>query len=337
MSRQSQDDQVAAAAAALKAAGVADADAAQCTPLSGGTYNTVVRVVLDDRRQWVVKVPPPAQTPALGYERDILRGEAVFYASAALAADIPVPEIVHSELDPHAACGPYLISTLRPGAPWHQLSGAIGDDERRRLREELGRLVARLHTVTGTGFGYPAEPFGPLSASWREAFTAMTDAVLDDAERYQAPLPVPPARVRELFAAAAGALDDVVRPALVHFDLWDGNLLLDGEAGARTLSGVIDGERMFWGDPVADFVSLALLGNLEEDADFVAGYAEVAGAPLFDASVRLRLALYRAYLYLIMLVETVPRGYPSEQSARTHQHVTPQLLAALRDMETTRA
>ncbi|MGY0064706.1 phosphotransferase family protein [Streptomyces sp. LZ34] len=337
MSRQPQEDQVTAAAAALKAAGIADADAARYTPLSGGTYNTVVRVALDDHRQWVVKIPPPPETPGLGYEHELLRGEVAFYASAATAADIPVPEVVHGELDPHAAHGPYLISTLRPGAPWHEIAGTIPDHERRRLREDLGRLVARLHTVAGTGFGYPAEPFGPSAATWRQAFTTMTDAVLDDAERFRVRLPVPAAGVRESFAAAAGVLDDVVRPALVHFDLWEGNLLLDGEAGARTLSGVIDGERMFWGDPVADFVSLALFGNVEDDADFLSGYAAVAGPPRFDPSVRLRLALYRAYLYLIMLVETVPRGYPPEESARTQRHVTPQLLAALRDMEAARA
>ncbi|MGO4754961.1 aminoglycoside phosphotransferase family protein, partial [Streptomyces sp. 2MCAF27] len=79
MCRQPQDDQVAAAAAALKAAGVADADAARYTPLSGGTYNTVLRVDLDDHRQWVVKIPPHPDTPRLGYEHELLRGEVLFY------------------------------------------------------------------------------------------------------------------------------------------------------------------------------------------------------------------------------------------------------------------
>lgn len=140
--------------------------------------------------------------------------------------------------------------------------------------------MARLPTVTGTGFGYPAEPFGRSTATWRQAFTAMADAVLDDAGRYRVRLSVPPDRVREMFAAAAGVLDDVVRPTLVPFDLWEGNLLLDGEAGARTLSGVIDGERMFWGDPVADFVLLALFGNVEDDADFLSSYAGRPSAAL---------------------------------------------------------
>ncbi|MEU5608566.1 aminoglycoside phosphotransferase family protein [Streptomyces sparsogenes] len=297
-----------------------------------------------------MKIPPPLSAPGLSHEKKLLRGEVAFYTSAATAPDIPVPTVLHSELDPYAAGGPHLISTLCPGRPWNELSEKIRDDERRRLRRELGAVVARLHTVAGTGFGYPAAPLGPPPAAWRQTFTAMIHAVLDDADRYRGRLPVSPARVRELLAAAAGVLDDVVRPVLVHFDLWEGNLLLDGEPGARTLSGVIDGEpgartlsgvidgeRMFRGDPVADFVSLALLGNLEDDADFLAGYEAVAGPLRFDASVRLRLALYRVYLYLIMLVEVAPRDYPPEQVARTRKHVTPQLLAAVREVETARA
>ncbi|MDX3227869.1 hypothetical protein [Streptomyces sp. ME19-01-6] len=69
--------------------------------------------------------PPPLETPTLGYEHELLRGEVGFYTSAATAADIPVPEVVYGELDPHAVSRPYLISTLRPGTPWHAISGTI--------------------------------------------------------------------------------------------------------------------------------------------------------------------------------------------------------------------
>ncbi|MFD5112866.1 phosphotransferase family protein [Streptomyces sp. NPDC058391] len=330
MNQHHQEDR---AALVLKAAGVTDAETARYEPLAGGTYNTVVRVTLPDGRQWVVKIPPPSHTPGLSYERGLLRGEAVFYTAAATAGDVPVPEVVHSDFDGTTTPDPYLIMTGRPGSPWHEAAETLPDEERRRLRERLGHLVATLHTVTGPGFGYPAEPLGPLAATWRQAFTAMTDAVLGDAERYQAWLPVPLARIGELFTAASDVLDEVSRPALVHFDLWQGNLLLDGEAGTRTLSGIIDGERMFWGDPVADFVSLALFANIEEDADFLAGYAAGGGSTVFDASVRRRLALYRGYLYLIMLVEVVPRDCPAEERLWARRTVGPQLVAALRELE----
>lgn len=325
-----------ALSAVLGAVGVPPESVASCDPLAGGTYNAVARVRLTDGRQWVVKTPPPGGDH-LAYERDLLVNEVTFYTSAAaLAEETAVPGLVHSGLDPARPGGAYVVMTERPGQPWHEVAGALADDEARRLRAELGRIVGRLHTVPGPGgFGYPSAALGPLAPTWRGAFTAMTDAVLDDAEAYGARLPRTPADIRRRIGAASYVLDDVTRPALVHFDLWQGNILVAGAPGARRIGGVIDGERMFWGDPVADFVSLALFGDMEQDEDFLAGYGESApGGPVeFDASLRLRLALYRAYLYLIMLVETVPRQASGEQLEWTWNEVAPRLEAALGEVE----
>lgn len=321
--------------AVLRSVGLTEDRITRCAPLAGGTFNTVSRVTLTDGSDRVVKIPPPA-TPGtlMGYERNLLVNEAVFYTSADGSA--PVPRLLHSELDPAAPTGPYIVMSACPGRPWSEFApGSLSATEVRTLRTDLGRTVARLHTVTNpAGFGYPSLAVGPLSPSWRQAFTAMTDAVLADADTYRARLPRPAAGIRALLAAASPALDDVTRPALVHFDLWQGNLLVDGEPGARTIGGIVDGERMFWGDPVADFVSLALFGNMAEDEDFLAGYADGSGRPVaFDASVRLRLALYRCYLYLIMLVETVPRRAAQEDLDWAWTHVAPQLESALADVE----
>ncbi|MFD0023413.1 phosphotransferase family protein [Streptomyces sp. NPDC058382] len=323
-----------ALSAVLGSVGMPPERIASHQPLTGGTYNAVTRVSFADGREWVVKIPPPVKAGAhLAYERDLLVGEVTFYTAAATLPEMAaVPRVVHSGLDPAAPEGAYVIMTACPGQPWHELAGAMADGEEPRLRAELGRTVGRLHTVSGPdGFGYPSGALGPLAPTWRQAFTAMTDAVLDDALTYAARLPRAVAEIRRLLDAASSVLDDVTRPALVHFDLWQGNILVTGEPGARRIGGIIDGERMFWGDPAADFVSLALFGNIEEDADFLRGYGESApGGPVgFDDSLRLRLALYRSYLYLIMLVETVPRGTSGEQLEGTWNAVAPRLEAAL--------
>ncbi|SCE11243.1 MULTISPECIES: phosphotransferase family protein [unclassified Streptomyces] len=314
----------------LRALGVGDRDLASCTPLTGGTYNTVTRVTLTDGRDWVVKTPPP-HTAGLRYERDLLVNEVAFCTAAAQAAGAAIPRVVRSEPDPAAPTGAYLVMTACPGRPWHESDGLEDTGDEARLRTQLGSLVGRLHSITGPGgFGCPAQPFGPLAPTWRTAFTAMTEAVLADAETYRAPLPYAVDRIRTVLARAAPVLDDVTRPALVHFDLWPGNLLVTGEPGARAVGGIIDGERMFWGDPVADFVSLALFGELERDREFLDGYAESTGVRAeFGASVRLRLDLYRSYLYLIMLVETVPRDVGEEAAREARQLVAPHLVAAL--------
>jgi aminoglycoside phosphotransferase (APT) family kinase protein len=308
--------------------GVDPADVVEAVPLSGGTYNALTRVTLRDGGEVVVKVPPAVEVPGLAYEQDLLASEILYYTSAAtVGADVPVPEVVSSSLDPDR---PFLVMSLRPGVPWSELREKLEDGEQRRLRRELGGLIARLHTVKGREFGYPGGRFGGPAASWRAAFGAMTAGVLADAERYGAWLPETPDRIRELLAAVGPALDAVTVPALVHYDLWEGNVLLDGPPGERVVSGIIDGERMFWGDPLAEFVSPALLGDITQDPDFLAGYAAAAGAPVvLDDAALLRLSAYRVYLYLIMVVESVPRGYDADHLVWVRDNPGRQLVVEL--------
>ncbi|WP_406176517.1 DUF3626 domain-containing protein [Streptomyces sp. NBC_00996] len=92
---------------------------------------------------------------------------------------------------------------------------------------------------------------------------------------YHAWLPRPVDEVARTAKTAYDALDEVTVPRLVHFDLWRGNILVERPAGtAPRIGGLIDGERMFWGDPLADFVSLALLADIKQDKDFLTGYQE---------------------------------------------------------------
>ncbi|MFD3920967.1 phosphotransferase family protein [Streptomyces sp. NPDC058595] len=312
-------------AAILRAAGVrAGVDGYEA--LSGGTYNSLYRVRLDDGGRLVLKLPPEDGTPRLTYEGELLVNEGEFYRRAG-GSGVPVPEVVRLASDS-------LLMTELPGEPWSALANGVGGAEYERLRGELGSYVAQLHTVTGTRFGYPSEAV-PTSGSWREALMAMLEAVLGDAERFGARLPVSGERVRELIRAAVPALDEVTVPALVHFDLWQGNVLLTGEAGERRIGGVIDGERMFWGDPLAEFASLNLFGEPEDDPALLAGYRAGGGDTGFDDSARLRMALYRCYLYLIMLVEGVPRAYPPARTAVTRRTAGTALILALGLISTT--
>jgi aminoglycoside phosphotransferase (APT) family kinase protein len=292
-------------AAALAGAGVSWDRVADCRSLAGGTFNDVHLASLADGTRLVVKIPPGPATPVLCYEQGILGTEALYYRLAGRCG-VTVPAVI--AVDAADVSGGYLVMRYCPGSPWPELEPLPSGAERDELRAGLGRLVACLHTVTGTGFGYPSGALGPLRESWRAAFLEMVNAVLADAERFAVTLPRPAADIRDLFARRATVLDEVTTPVLVHFDLWDGNILVEsGPAGGRQIGALIDAERAFWGDPLAEFVSLALFTDIERDTAFLRGYRDAGGSVTFDSATRQRLSLYRAYLYLIMWVEAVPR------------------------------
>lgn len=304
----------------LGSAGIPPGHLARLRPLGGGTYNLVEEVTLTDGGRYVLKTAPTG--PGLAHERQLLVSEADFYGAAAKAG-VPAPRVV--VLD-----GDTLLMTLCPGDPWDD---SLMNGEVASLRRELGRQVARLHEITGPGYGYPSGALGPLAPDWRTAFTGMFDAVLDDARRYRARLPRTADDIARTAGSAYGALDEVTVPRAVHFDLWQGNILVDRASGPPRIGGLIDGERMFWGDPLADFVSLALLGDIRKDEAFLTGYRDAGGRAEFDTPARLRYALYRSYLYLIMLTETVPREMGEEHLRRRQETVVPELLAALGEID----
>jgi aminoglycoside phosphotransferase (APT) family kinase protein len=308
----------------LAQAGIDPDQVADAAALEGGTFNNVSRVTLTNGQRLILKAAP--DIPTLTYEWRILRTEALYYELAGPHRNVPA--VIHTGFDAHNDAGDFILMTEIPGRPWPSVADQFGADQRQNLRRDLGRIVAGLHTITGTGFGYPARP---LAASWRSAFSGMVEDLLADADRYGAVLlPRPPEDIRGLIAAHESVLDVVTTPVLVHFDLWDGNILVDSDgAGSPRIGGLIDAERAFWGDPLAEFVSLALLADINDDPAFLAGYRDAGGPASLDASSRIRLALYRAYLYLIMLIEAEPRGFGPAQREWLERRVAPALTTAL--------
>ncbi|MFI6995009.1 phosphotransferase family protein [Nonomuraea wenchangensis] len=278
--------------------------------LTDGFANAVWRLSLDDGREVVLKLAPPPELEQLSYERDLLRMEAAAIGLAA-AAGVPVAGLLHAGFDDPVLGGDYLMLAALDGVSWNACKDALppgsGDD----LRRELGRHLARLNGVTGEVFGYPHA--GITGATWREAFLAMARALVGDTERYPTPLPRPAGEILAAFEAAAPALDEVTTPCLVHFDIWVGNVFLDLR-GTPRIQALIDHERAFWGDPLAEFVTPTIFGELREDDPLLAGYREVTPLELTPAALT-RLDLYRAYLSLILLVENGPRQYPEEEYA----------------------
>jgi len=286
--------------------------------LSDGWFSAVYRVRLDDGRPAVVKLAPPDEAPVLRYERGILGTEAMVYRRIAglQGGGVPTAELLY-------AGDEFLVLSVIEGTAWDKAADRLTRPAEAAARRELGAITARLHTLAPQDdrFGYPAARSGLSAADWRTAFTAMIEALLEDAEHWQSPLEVPPAEIRRLVAEGGHALEEVTEPRLVHFDLWPGNIFVDltDDGGHARITGLIDHERAFWGDPAAELVSLAFGGDTGPDSELVAGYTEAGGSLDFGPGFRHRLALYQLHLGLLLVVECGPRGYGPEHQAFCHR------------------
>jgi aminoglycoside phosphotransferase (APT) family kinase protein len=275
---------------------------AGCQEFTDGAFSAVYGVEVDGR-QLVLKVAPDPGLRLMRYEVDVAHIEVEFYRQAA-AAGVPLPRLYAA--DPERG---YLLIERLPGKSLYTARDAMTPVELERVRHELGTVSARLRTVTASRFGYPRRDGHTRSASWRASFLTFVDDVLADAVEHRSELPAPADAVGGLIRRHADLLDDVTTPTLVHFDLWDGNVFVVPAPDGYAVAGIIDGERAFYGDPIAELVSLALFHDPAERPGLLDGFL---GRSLTDRE-RIRLRLYTVYLYLIMVTEGATRGFdPAE-------------------------
>ncbi|ACL58574.1 fructosamine kinase family protein [Methylobacterium nodulans] len=195
-------------------------------PMGGGDLSSLLRIGLDDGREAVVKTGP-----------DPLAEAAMLRAIRASGAPAP------------AVLGATTAILVMERLPASRADGADAD---------LGRAVARLHAVTGESYGWEQDfSFGPVRIEngwspdwpsfWGERRLLCHRPFLD---------PPLARRIEALAAALPERLPARPRPALLHGDLWGGNVLTEG----GRVTGLID-PACYFGHAEVDLAMLALFGR----------------------------------------------------------------------------
>lgn len=278
-------------------------------PIEHGWYNAGYRLDLrgSGPPQAFLKIAPDPGIPVLRYERDLMRAEAEALERLAASGVGQVPALLATDFGRCTISADCMFLEWCEGVMLSDALQAMSAEDRLRVRSEIAAVAKAAHGITAPCFGYPLRP--ELQAdTWREAFALMVAALLADAEDFGASLAIGVQDIGAAFAAAAPLLDSIDKACLTHFDLWDKNVIVRHRTKGWILSAVLDWERGFHGDPLADLFSLTLTATLEERQALIAAMDGEHDSHSERDATR-RAALYRAYLWLIMIVEAPSRGF----------------------------
>lgn len=275
---------------------------AEYAELSDGMYNAAYLIELGNGQKVVLKVAPPDHVRVLRYEKNIMQAEVAVLRLLRAQTDIPVPEVFFYDTTRHLIDNDYYLMSFVSGVGLHKLRAELSVEDQRAIDLHIGAYLRQINAITGSFFGYFAQPEFHFP-TWRAAFSSMLDQVLQDGRDAGVELPLGYDALSVRLLPFYAVLDEVTQPALVHWDLWDGNIFLD--PATTTITGILDCERALWGDPLME-VNFGAFGL---NPAVMEGYgADLLATP----AAQTRRSLYNVYLWLIMIVESTYRQFESK-------------------------
>lgn len=304
--------------AALFHAALGEGDIRSSRLLSGGLFNTTYYVEYGpEHRRAVLRLGPVNRHLLLGHELNLMAAE-VLMCGLCQVAEVPCSRILAWDASRQHIARDWMIVEYIPSVVMAEAK--LPEDEKSRLRRQVGTYLNRLHQVEGDSFGYLSRiAMGIRFGSWREAFMFEAEDILTRLEAYR---PFPPevfAALRRRFASGGPVLDEIKTPQLLHTDMWEGNVLLTEDA--REIAAVIDGDRAVFGDVDFEFAS-----------EWGAGLTSLCGRePPGSGSParRERMSLYRLY-YVLLEAYVWTAEYDGPEVRQEKQNA---LLALLREKQ----
>ncbi|MCJ7625155.1 MAG: aminoglycoside phosphotransferase family protein [Anaerolineaceae bacterium] len=278
----------------------------EITPLTAGWFNTAYAIqFFNIKPDVVIRIAPHPDQNVLTYEKDLMHRELLILETVQNIESIPNPRLLGHDFSRQLIDRDYMFLEKLSGVALQDVKDSLTPENLHEIERQVGEYVARLGEIKGDHFGYFGDGPGNRSNSWRSAFTAILDAIIHDGEELDAILPISWDELRDLFHQRAQSLDEISEPALVHWDLWAGNVFVKPQNGKYVIEGIIDWERALWGDPdIETAVCCQFYGP-----SFYEGY----GKQLADrGSAAIRQGLYRLYLWLVMIIEAKVRFEDAE-------------------------
>jgi aminoglycoside phosphotransferase (APT) family kinase protein len=187
----------------------------------------------------------------------------------------------------------YVFQTFIEGERWSDIEGDLTPEETIDLWRQCGEITKRIHCTTGHQFGhpYPGQQFAKWSETILNRFSRIVRSMLDrqlDTSTFSS--------IFDVVCANTPLFDEIKIPHLLHGDLWTFNLLVRRKGKKPTIVGVLDADRAWWGDPLADWI-MFLLNIRRQEPEWqqpLSAFFDGYGKPDDRAAAQFRQEIYIA-------------------------------------------
>lgn len=246
-----------------------------------GRLHQVYLTTLEDGSCLVLKCPPTSNVRLLRHEKEFLETERKALETLHEYTQVPVPQVIKHDNQGGALGIPFLMTSYIPGRRLSDVSLYLTSYQRDTIDRTLGTYVRALTALSATQFGMTHRVFAQRgSKSWREAFLALLEAALRDAEDMLVTIPYE--SIRYYVGKHAHFLEAVKEPRLVAPNVCDPTNVLIDETTKR-ITGLVGFSNVIWGDPL---MSGGMAGGSEA---FFDGLGE---DPTRTGGARARLSMY---------------------------------------------
>lgn len=228
--------------------------------LGGGTFNTAYLITLADQMKVILRIAPPPTEETYWDEAFLMRREHAMQPYFAPVATL-MPKTLLIDFTHQLIDRDYMFQTYIDGRRWDDVMSEMTSEENNHLWEQFGEIMKQIHAVHGESFGIARPGFEfPL---WSQPILNRLDRTLQAANVHQLDIPHL-ASIRDMIRDNPGQLDEIQTPCLLHGDLWSFNILVTRENGP-SIVGILDADRSWWGDPMADWTMFILAHADEEE------------------------------------------------------------------------
>lgn len=217
--------------------------------IGSGTFNNTYHVTFASSRRVILRVAPGGDARIFRHEAGLMRRD---YAIQPFLAPIRhlLPRTLVADFSHELISRDYMFQSFLPGDIWGEVKSTMTDEENQAVWRQLGVLAGRLNLITGDAFGCPA-PF-PRFPSWSRFVEHELNGMIQDAVDLAFD-PADAVRLLGLIQRHRRLLDHVQSPGLAHGDLWPNNIVIGRSEGKPVITGILDTERAYWGDPLMDW------------------------------------------------------------------------------------